>query len=188
MQERPETVAEKKAEPALVAEAAVVATTQNIEVKSLSSALSTSHISISDTLNPAKTSIALDEGPVIKEEEDFTFDDLKRAWKEYALNLKREGRDRIHATLVSNDLDMSSDYVLTLKINSTQKTDLDNEKEGLLRFLREKLRNKNIQFNYEITELKKIEVLDSKASFEKLAEENQSLHKFRKLFHLDIEY
>lgn len=111
------------------------------------------------------------------------------AWNRYALDLKREKKDKLYATLTGSNPHLSSDYQITLEIgNSALAIDLEKEKISLLSFLRQELRNYQIGFNYKISESKKFANTDSKSNFDKLAEENPSLHKFRKLFNLDIDF
>ena len=152
--------------------------------------LSTNNIGIKATLNPRqKKKDAMHDSILEERNEEYTIEQLQRVWKEYALGVKRENKDSLYATLMQSDLNVDSSHVIHLKIkNSVQSTELDEEKGSLVRFLRVKLKNTNINLSYELDEQKKIEVLDSKTKFEKLAEENQSLHKFRKLFNLDIEF
>ena len=84
---------------------------------------------------------------------------------------------------------ISSDHVITLKImNSVQSNELDQEKSKLVHHLRKNLNNTQINLKYEMIEQEQVSILDSKATFDKMAEENPSLEKFRKLFNLDIEY
>lgn len=121
--------------------------------------------------------------------ENYKIEDLEYAWKEYALGVKREKKDSLFSTLTTSEFKVSSDHIITLKLkNSIQSTEIEEEKINLVRFLRSKLQNSNIQLNYEMEESQAIKVMDSKSTFDKLAEENQALHKFRKLFNLDIEF
>lgn len=84
---------------------------------------------------------------------------------------------------------MSSDYQIHLEIiNSVQAAELEREKGELLDFLRKELRNYSIGLNFSIVETEKVQIMDNKGVFDKLAEENSSLNKFRKLFNLDIEF
>ena len=151
----------------------------------------TGNIGIKSTLNPKK------EGNDASEKENFTptnkepfdFSQLERLWKEYALGLKRERRDNLHSTLMNSELSMNSDYKITLILdNNIQILELEREKSNLIGFLRAKLKNDFLSFEYKVTESVKTTIHDSKSNFEKLAEENKSLHKFRKLFNLDVEY
>ena len=84
---------------------------------------------------------------------------------------------------------VDSQHVVNLLIHNTiQEAELDLIKGDIVRFLRDKLQNTNIDLSYTITEKKSVSVMDSKGTFDKLAEENSSLNKFRKLFNLDIEF
>ncbi|MDA7804149.1 hypothetical protein N8987_06200, partial [Crocinitomix sp.] len=73
-------------------------------------------------------------------------------------------------------------------INTVQATELEREKGELLDFLRKELKNYGIGLKFTLIESEKVQILDNKGIFEKLAEENSSLNKFRKLFNLDIEF
>ncbi|WP_139134218.1 hypothetical protein [Crocinitomix algicola] len=121
--------------------------------------------------------------------DDFTFEDLERAWKSFSLAVKREKRDSFYSTLENSKMTMSSDYQIHLEIiNSVQAAELEREKGELLDFLRKELRNYSIGLNFSIVETEKVQIMDNKGVFDKLAEENSSLNKFRKLFNLDIEF
>ena len=121
--------------------------------------------------------------------EDFTFDQLQHVWKDYSLAIRREKRESMYSTLMNSNMSMSSDYQIHLEIsNELQGKDLEVEKVELLGFVRSKLRNYSIGLKYSVIASEKMEILDSKGIFDKLAEENSSLTKFRKLFNLDIEF
>jgi len=121
--------------------------------------------------------------------EHFTHAELMAVWNSYALNLRREKKDSLYATLTSSEPLLTSDFKISLEIaNSAQAMDLEREKVHLLAHLRSSLRNYQISFVYKVSEKKQITATDSKSNFEKLAEDNPSLHKFRKLFNLDIDF
>lgn len=152
--------------------------------------LLSTNIGIKSTLAPPKKS-GDEEEDFVQEElsEVYSMDQLTHAWKEYALGIKRDKRDSLHATLVSSEMDVDSSNLITLKIkNSVQAAELDLEKGEIVRFLRSKLKNSSINLAYAVDEQAAVVQHDSKSKFDKLAEENSSLHKFRKLFNLDIEY
>lgn len=152
--------------------------------------LSSSNLGIKALLNPKKG----DEDETELEHlatssEKYTFEELEHAWKHYALGIKRQKKDSLFATLMKSDFSVDSQHLIKLLIqNSIQAVELDKEKAELLQFLRKKLKNTAINLIYTITEKKDVKVLTSKSTFDKLAEENESLHKFRKLFNLDIDY
>ncbi len=72
--------------------------------------------------------------------------------------------------------------------SSVAAKEVDTIKPELLKFIRAKLNNYQINLKYQITKSAKTEFQDSKTKFKKLSEENPSLEKLRKLFNLDIEY
>jgi hypothetical protein len=147
-------------------------------------------IGINSTLNPTiRKSKVKGEEELQERNEEYTIEEFNYAWKEFALKIKRDKKDSLYATLVSAERKIGSDHIVILTIqNSIQKTELDEYKGDIVRALRLKLGNTNINLLYNITEKKSALVMDSKARFDKLAEENSSLNKFRKLFNLDIEF
>lgn len=152
--------------------------------------LSTNNIGINETLNPTvRTGTKKQVAASTNQREDFTFDQLKRVWKEYSLAIRREKRESMYSTLMNSKMTMSSDYQIHLEIaNELQGKKLEIEKVELLGFIRSKLKNYTIGLKYSLIATEKMEILDSKGIFDKLAEENSSLNKFRKLFNLDIEF
>jgi hypothetical protein len=152
--------------------------------------LRTTNIGIKDTIHPPKTKKQIMEASQAKErlQEDFTFEDLEHHWKAYALALKRENKNSLYTTLAKAKLSMTSDYQIRFDIHSVQAAELEREKVALLAYLRKNLRNFSIQLNYHLIEQEKVQVLDSKGTFDKMVEENSSLDKLRKLFNLDIEF
>ncbi len=160
------------------------------QVSQPSGKLVTNNIGIKETLNPAQQKRSDAVRDIISDlADDFTIEQLEHVWKEYALGVKRKRKDSLYSTLVKSKMTMSSDYQIHLDIvNALQGKELEAEKGELLGFIRSKLRNYTIGLKYSITESKKMEILDSKGVFDKLAEDNSSLNKFRKLFNLDIEF
>lgn len=150
----------------------------------------TTNIGIKDTINPPQTKKQAVEASQSGEQlkEDFTFEELERHWKAYALALRRELKNSLYTTLVNAKISMTSDYQIKFEIHSVQAAELEREKVALLAYLRKNLRNYSIQLNYTLIEQEKVPVLDSKSTFDKMVEENTSLDKLRKLFNLDIEF
>lgn len=150
--------------------------------------LKTGTESIDSILNPVlKKDAELERLPEMSE--SFTYDELKAVWHDYAYKMKRQKRDSFASTLLNSKLTMGSDYQIVLEINNMiQSTELEEEKVHLVRHLRSKLKNTKLGFSYVVSEVEKKTVMDSKSTFDKLAEENPALNKFRKLFNLDIEF
>lgn len=166
--------------------------TQVIERKKVSLPglkISTNNLGINSILNPPKKQSDTLEAVLPDLAENFTHTELMAVWNSYALDLKREKKDKLYATLTGANPILTSDYQITLEIsNSAQAIDLEKEKVNLLGHLRSSLKNYQITFNYKISAVQKFANTDTKSTFEKLAEENPSLHKFRKLFNLDIDF
>lgn len=151
--------------------------------------LSSNNIGIKSTLNPRVRKQQDNEEQLAEQNETYEVADLEALWKKYAYQLKQEKRDSLFSTLMNSDMKVDSNHIITLKIkNSVQSNELDAEKAKLLRYLRQNLKNTKISLKYVMEETETVSILDSKSTFEKLAEENSSLHKFRKLFNLDIEF
>jgi hypothetical protein len=152
--------------------------------------LSSSNLGIKSLLDPKKEKSAEEELEQLETlNEKYSYEDLEYAWKDYALGIKRQKKDSLFATLMKSEMTLDSQHQIKLVIqNSIQAVELDKEKAELIQFLRKKLKNTAINLIYEITEKKDVKVLTSKSTFDKLAKENESLHKFRKLFNLDIDY
>jgi hypothetical protein len=151
--------------------------------------LNSNIIGIKSTLNPRvkKGNQVEDVSPDLNE--SYSNEQLEHAWKEYALGVKRDKKDSLFATLMKSEFQVNSDHIITLKLKNTiQSSEIEEEKINLTRFLRSRLQNSNIQITYTMEEKQSIKVMDSKSTFDQLAEENASLHKFRKLFNLDIEF
>jgi hypothetical protein len=160
------------------------------QVNQPSGKLSTNNIGIKETLNPRKKKSTESELEAQSDlAEKFTFEELERVWKEYSLSVKRNKRDSLHSILTNVKMTVSSDYQIHLElVSQTQKNEIESVTPELLGCVRSKLKNFKMRLHSTITENQKIEVLDSKGIFDKLAEENSSLNKFRKLFNLDIEF
>ena len=151
--------------------------------------LSTTNIGINETLNP---SISASNTPLEEIDsnlaENFSQAAFDDAWQTYCVRLKLEGKDSLFSTLQSK-VRVDSEFQIHLELqNVVQKNALEIEKNELLYFLRQKLRNAKIGLSYKITEAAKVQILDNKGVFEKLSTENSSLDKFRRLFNLDIEF
>ncbi|WP_027420195.1 hypothetical protein [Crocinitomix catalasitica] len=151
--------------------------------------LTTTNLGINSTLNPkVNTEDQAIQDQLSQQKEPFTFEDLERVWKNYCLKIKRERKDSLYSTLTSSPMTMSSDYVINLDISNTvQGAELERDKIDILGFIRKELKNGSVTLTYKQIEQERMQVFDTKANFDKLANENPSLDKFRKLFNLDIE-
>lgn len=152
--------------------------------------LVTKSIGIKSILEPPKNTQMENQEALLPDlKEPFTHEQLLHVWNCFAVNLKKEKKDSLFATLTGSVPHLNSNYQITFDIaNSAQGMDLEREKVNLLAHLRSNLKNYQIQFTYRISEKKQSFSADTKATFDKLADENPSLHKFRKLFNLDVDF
>ncbi len=154
--------------------------------------LSTNNIGIKETLNPTIRKSKNQQSQLNSEaKEPFTFEELQHVWKAYTLNIKRERKDNLHSALDFGykNMQVSTEHNITITLKSTaQGKKIEEDKVELLGYLRSELKNYSITLDYKINAKKSKKRLDSKGLFEKMAEENTSLNKFRKLFNLEIEF
>lgn len=121
--------------------------------------------------------------------ENFTNEQFLRVWKEFTLKVKREKKDSLFSTLVNGEPKFDSNLNIKITVSSSVAAkEVDAIKPEMLKFIRTKLNNFDINLTYDIIKSAKTEFQDSKTKFKKMSSENPSLEKLRKLFNLDIEY
>ena len=176
--------------PQKVGAASIVRTVERKVASAPTGALSTTNIGIKSTLNPPKKKNGNNQLEVDSSlNEAYTQEQLDHVWKEFALQRKREKKDSLYTTLTNCPRKLSSNHLINLDIsNSIQKTELEECKGELVRFLRSKLQNAQINVAFSMVEQSVAKLMDSKSTFDQLSKENSSLNKFRKLFNLDIEF
>jgi len=155
-----------------------------------SGTLITSNLGIKTILDPPKNKQAENQDALLPDlAQSFGIDRLKQVWAEYAQQIKAQKKDNLYTTLTNSVLTMTPDYKIQLEIsNSAAVFELEREKSGLLGFLRSNLKNYQLTFNHKVSVNESASPLNSRATFEKLSEENPALLKLQKLFGLDIDY
>ena len=172
---KPVVVEERQPSYAATENKSIVKKIEAVERKIISkpsAKLMTANIGIKDILSPPKNQQAENLEALLPDHaENFSIEQLKKVWHDYAIELKKAKKDSLYATLTGSELQVTSDYQITLEIsNSAQAIDLEREKAGLLSFVRSELKNYQISFSYKISESKTVNAFD------------------RKLFNLDIDY
>ena len=79
---------------------------------------------------------------------DFTKEALEKAWEEYTTIVKQEGNNSYATTLKLTKPEYNTDKpetITCLVLNSLQLKQFNEQKQGLLNYLRKTLNNKNIQ-------------------------------------------
>ncbi|MBL6659882.1 MAG: hypothetical protein ACJ0F1_01415 [Crocinitomicaceae bacterium] len=124
-------------------------------------------------------------------EENYTPDRLTRIWRQYAFQVKDEGKETFYNALVKRDPLIEKNDVLKLFVDNQIQVDyitpLINE---LISFLRNSLKNHNITVKIELTEnpVEDVKFLNGKDKFEVMAKKNPELNTLKNLFNLDIEF
>jgi hypothetical protein len=119
--------------------------------------------------------------------EAFTADDVQQAWQSYA-----DSRKKFQAEyqLLQQGYDLK-DNVLTVKLYSPIQEDLFNEiRLELSTFVREKIRNTNLQVRGELVEIEDSQRIyyTAKDKFDHLIQHNPTLREFKDRFGLDTDY
>ena len=136
---------------------------------------------------------ALSEKEKEKEKQEVlsnTFDNvsLNSAWKEYSSNLEKNGNNSLSSLMEMNEPYINDNNKINFKVPSkSNKKELDFEKEKIIKYLKDKLKNGNIILEIIIDkETNKEYYATPQEKFEKLSEINPLLNQFKKDLKLDL--
>jgi len=136
---------------------------------------------------------ALSEKEKEKEKQEVlsnTFDNvsLNSAWKEYSSNLEKNGNNSLSSLMEMNEPYINDNNNINFKVPSkSNKKELDFEKEKIIKYLKDKLKNGNIVLEIIIDkETNKEYYATPQEKFEKLSEINPLLNQFKKDLKLDL--
>ena len=136
---------------------------------------------------------ALSEKEKEKEKQEIlsnTFDNvsLNSAWKEYSSNLEKNGNNSLSSLMEMNEPYINDNNNINFKVPSkSNKKELDFEKEKIIKYLKDKLKNGNIILEIIIDkETNKEYYATPQEKFEKLSEINPLLNQFKKDLKLDL--
>ena len=129
-----------------------------------------------------KSKIAVEE----REDQAFTPDQLRTAWKEFA-ETRKIYQAEYH--LLSQEIEVRDNQVIVHLHNSFQDTLINTIKSDALTFLREKLKNNTIQLTGElsVSDEKKV-IYTNREKFEHLAEKNPKLKDLKERLGLDTDF
>ena len=152
----------------------------------------TSALSLS-SLKLKKSALSEREKEKEKEKEEVlsnTFDNvsLNSAWKEYSSNLEKNGNNSLSSLMEMNEPYINDNNKINFKVPSkSNKKELDFEKEKIIKYLKDKLKNGNILLEIIIDkETNKEYYATPQEKFEKLSEINPLLNQFKKDLKLDL--
>ena len=124
-------------------------------------------------------------------EENYTPDRLTRVWRQYAFQVKDEGKETFYNALVKRDPLIEKNDILKLFVENQIQVDyITPLLNDLISFLRNSLKNHNINVLIELIEnpAEDVKFLNGKDKFEVMAKKNPELNTLKNLFNLDIEF
>ena len=136
---------------------------------------------------------ALSEKEKEKEKQEVlsnTFDNvsLNSAWKEYSSNLEKNGNNSLSSLMEMNEPYINDNNNINFKVPSkSNKKELDFEKEKIIKYLKDKLKNGNIILDIIIDkETNREYYATPQEKFKKISEINPLLNQFKKDLKLDL--
>ena len=126
-----------------------------------------------------------------KPKNNFSFDDLKMAWRKFAYKSKENGLDTLFTAMTSRDPQLESDYeVIHTVDNGVQQTFVVQNETSILTFLRQELQNWSISLtvNIETEENSNKQLYSGQDKFKDMAERNPHLKTLQQRFKLDIDF
>ncbi len=124
--------------------------------------------------------------------EVYSFDDIKMAWHSFAYEMKEQGKESIYSALKRRDPKITGDHTYLMEVDNQVMVDIISQiLPDFNNFIRRRVKNYNVQINVSISEHTDDDIdvhLSGKDKFQKMARKNPSLHTFKNIFNLDIEY
>lgn len=123
--------------------------------------------------------------------EDFTFDQLKMVWRQFAFDAKGRALETLYNAMVKREPILLEGNKVKMEVDNQVQIDyISNHTNDLVTFIREHLKNFSIDLECFISKNNNDEVkfLTGKDRFNAMAQKNANLHTFKKVFNLDIEF
>jgi len=141
----------------------------------------------------AAAAVVEEEDPYLKgeEKEDFTMDDFLKQWSDYAAKIKSEGKNMgLFTIFTSNAPVMLEPYRFEVIVgNKSQETLFRDDKHHILNFLRQNLKNYDIEVQTRVDEVKAAKrPYTTSEKYQHMASKNPQLAELRKRFNLDVDY
>lgn len=123
--------------------------------------------------------------------ETFSFDHVKMAWRRYAHEAKGKGMETFYNAMIKRDPKQIETTQFIMDVDNQIQIDyITPHLQDLVGYLREELKNYDVNLELKLTENNDVEVkfLTGKDRFADMAKKNPNLHSFKNIFNLDIEY
>ncbi len=119
--------------------------------------------------------------------ESFTEAEMQTVWTSYTEKIKKDGKFNLLSHLTMGTPKLDGNLIHLVFPNSTIKVEVERAKYELLGYLREQLRNYDVDLSIEVNEEEvKRYAYTPREKFEKLKEKNPLIESLRKEFDLDI--
>lgn len=126
-----------------------------------------------------------------KEQQPFTYDDLKKAWRKYAHEAKSKGQSTLYSAMIERDpVRKEGNNFEHFVDNDIQQTFFNQNLNDVMHYLRSELRNWSINIDIGIeSETNASKTLYSgKDKFQDMAKRNPHLNTLKQKFKLNIEF
>lgn len=122
---------------------------------------------------------------------EFTFDQIKMLWRQYAHAAKEKGLETMYHALIKRDPKLKDEHTFLLEVDNQVQIDYINPHlADMMNFIRKNI--KNFHFAVEIIltkeEMAEVKLLNGKDRFNALSKSNPNLVTLKNVFNLDIEY
>ena len=151
--------------------------------------LNTAHLSINELYAKEKEksqTIAPEDLP----RESFSTDQMKMLWKQFAYQMKEKGKDTIYHAMTKRDPVLVEGYTVQIEVdNIAQEGSMQRINQDLLDFMREGLKNYDVQLKLLLSENPEIDQksMMPKDKFAAMARKYSNLYTFKSAFNLDFE-
>ncbi len=113
------------------------------------------------------------------------------AWRRYAHEAKGKGMETFYNAMIKRDPKQIETTQFIMDVDNQIQIDyITPHLQDLVGYLREELKNYDVNLELKLTENNDVEVkfLTGKDRFADMAKKNPNLHSFKNIFNLDIEY
>jgi len=119
--------------------------------------------------------------------EPYTEEQMLTAWKDYTSKVGQLGRYNLQSQLAMGEPKLENNLIHLVFPNETIKKEVEGEKQELLKFIRRKLKNYEVDLSIEVVEMEMTRyAYTPREKYEKLREKNPLLDALRKEFDLDV--
>ena len=121
---------------------------------------------------------------------EFSYDELKMAWKRFAFQAREDKKESFYSTLVKRDPKLVNQTEVHFELdNILQESNFAIERVELVSFLRKELKNGQISLHTLIVEdaTNNVKFINNNDKFKLWAKDNKHLETMRRMFNLDID-